>query len=100
MKLGKVVGSVWATQKEKTLEGHKLMIVQTLNPSRDDGLKHAVSGDRFLVAVDLVGAGVGETVLFCSGSSARAALESKDSPIDAAIVGIIDKVDINAAEVC
>lgn len=100
MKIGKVVGSVWATQKEKSLEGHKLMIVQTLNPSRDDGLKHAVSGDRFLVAVDLVGAGVGETVLVCSGSSARTALESKDSPIDAAIVGIIDKVDINVTEVC
>lgn len=100
MKLGKVVGTVWATQKEKSLEGHKLMVVQTLNPSHEDGLKHAVSGDRFVVAVDLVGAGVGETVLYSSGSSARASLESRNSPIDAAIVGIIDKVDVDQSEVC
>ena len=86
MTLGKVIGTVWATRKDEQLVGLTLQIVRELN--LDGTLK-----DRFLVAVDSVGAGVGETVLFAQGSSARQTEVTKNRPIDAVITAIVDKMD-------
>ena len=100
MKLGKVVGSVVATRKDDRLVGHKLLVVQQLKPDEGGKLVAARGSSEFTVSVDLVGAGPGELVLYTSGSSARnAASEAFDSPIDAAIVGIVDQTDIDAREV-
>lgn len=79
MIVGKVVGSVVATRKNEKLLGSKFMIVE---PFQGKGEK--------LVAVDNVGAGIGETVLVCTGSSARVGCDMENAPIDAAIVGIVD----------
>jgi microcompartment protein CcmK/EutM len=84
---GKVIGSVWATQKVKTLEGLKLMIVQHLNL---DGSEK----QQFTVAVDGVGAGTGEVVLMAQGSSARQTPITKDKPVDAVIMAIVDKLEV------
>jgi len=87
MTLGKVVGTVWATRKDEQLTGMKLQLVQELD--LDGRLK-----GRFLVAVDSVGAGVGETVLFAQGSSARQTELTRNKPIDAVITAIVDKLDV------
>lgn len=88
MIIGDVIGNVWATKKDDKLNGLKLLIVRP-NSFREGIVEKAI------VAVDSVGAGVGETVIVVKGSSARVTLESFNSPVDATIVGIIDKVDIN-----
>ena len=88
MQLAKVVGDVVATQKDSTLHGLKLLVARPMDP-------HGKSEGNYLVAVDTVDAGVGETVLIVSGSSARMASGMKDCPVDAAIVGIVDHVDVN-----
>ena len=87
MILGKVVGTVVATCKDERLIGSKLLLVQ---PDLPEGEPQGVP----LVAVDTVDAGVGETVLVVSGSSARMAAGLTDAPVDAAIVGIVDDVNI------
>jgi len=85
--LGKVVGTVVATRKDPRLVSNKLMVVRPVDPrGKPEG--------NYLVAVDTVDAGVGETVLIVSGSSARMAAGMKECPIDAAIVGIVDEVEI------
>jgi ethanolamine utilization protein EutN len=84
--LARVVGSVVATRKDERLVASKLLLVRPASPSGQ------VEGG-YLVAVDTVDAGVGETVLVVSGSSARMASGLKDCPVDAAIVGIVDEVD-------
>ncbi|MBC7321640.1 MAG: EutN/CcmL family microcompartment protein [Acetomicrobium sp.] len=94
MKLGKVIGQIVSTRKDERLVGHKLLLVQFLEPTKDGKLAIARSDGRVEVSVDLVGAGVGETVLLCSGSSARNATGVINAPIDYAIVGIIDTVDV------
>lgn len=78
-----VVGHVWATRKDPRLEGLKLMVV------REEGSR----GKRH-VAVDVVGAGVGERVLVVSGSTARSVFEGGGIPTDMAIVGIIDTLEV------
>lgn len=83
MFIAKVVGNLWATHKEDSLIGRKLMIVE---PSKLDGTS---TGEQ-LVAVDTIDAGIGEMVLVAQGSSARKAVGQQDSPVDAAIVAIID----------
>ena len=88
MILAKVVGTVVATRKDERLVSSKLLVVRPIDP------RGKVDGN-YLVAIDTVDAGVGETVLVVSGSSARMAAGLKDCPVDAAIVGIIDAVDIN-----
>ncbi len=88
MTLGKVIGTVWATRKDDQLIGMKLQLVQELD--LDGKLK-----DRFIVAVDSVGAGVGETVLFAQGSSARQTDLTRDKPVDAVITAIVDKLDVD-----
>ena len=81
MIIGKVIGSVVSTRKNEKLVGSKFMIVET----------KAETGDfKRLVAVDNVGAGIGEMVLVATGSAARVGCEKESAPIDAAIVGIID----------
>uniref|UniRef100_S0DDS7 Putative carbon dioxide concentrating mechanism/carboxysome shell protein n=1 Tax=termite gut metagenome TaxID=433724 RepID=S0DDS7_9ZZZZ len=86
MKVCKVIGNVWATKKDSSLEGIKLMIVQPEHGGGDDG--------RY-VAADFVGAGIGETVLVVTGSTARLALQRQNIPVDAAIVGIVDAQEIS-----
>lgn len=87
MILAKIVGTVVATRKDEALVSHKLLVCRPLSPR---GKTEA----GYLVAVDTVDAGVGETVLIVSGSSARMAAGLKDHPVDAAIVGIVDAVEI------
>ena len=88
MILARVVGTVVATRKDPRLVSSKLLIARPMDP-------HGKSEGAYLVAVDTVDAGVGETVLIVSGSSARMAAGMKDTPVDAAIVGIIDTVDVS-----
>ena len=88
MLLARVVGTVVATRKDPRLVSNKLLVVRPIDPrGKPDG--HCV------VAVDTVDAGVGETVLIVSGSSARMASGMKDCPVDAAIVGIIDNIEMS-----
>ena len=89
MLICKVIGNVWATKKDEALEGKKLMVVQQTAAPGEDSV-----GARF-VAADIVGAGIGERVLVVSGSTARQALGSNEMPIDAAIVGIIDSLEVD-----
>lgn len=83
----KVIGNVWATKKEDSLNGLKLMIVKQIGDGSD--IKEA------FVAGDVVGAGIGEDVLVVSGSTARKAFGGNEISIDAAIVGIIDSIDVD-----
>lgn len=87
MILGKVVGTVWATRKDEELVGMKFQIVKHLD------LDYKVK-DTFVVAVDTVQAGVGDVVLLCSGSSARQTALTKNKPVDAVIMAVVDKLDI------
>jgi len=87
MVLGKVVGTVWATRKDEELVGMKLQIVKHLD------LQYRVK-DTFVVAVDTVQAGVGDVVLVCSGSSARQTAQTKNKPVDAVIMAVVDKLDV------
>ena len=88
MVLGKVVGTVWATRKDEEMMGMKLQIVKHVD--LDFKLK-----DAFVVAVDTVQAGVGDVVLVTSGSSARQTALTKNKPIDAVIVAVVDKLDVS-----
>ncbi|MBZ5628581.1 MAG: EutN/CcmL family microcompartment protein [Acidobacteriia bacterium] len=88
MLLARVVGTVVATRKDDRLQGRKLLVCRPVAP---DG---TVDGG-YVVAVDTVGAGVQETVLLVSGSSARMA-GGKDSPVDSAVVGIVDEVRLES----
>ena len=88
MLLAKVVGTVVATRKDPRLVSNKLMVVRGVDP-------RGKAEGNYLVAVDTVDAGVGETVLIVSGSSARMASGLKDCPVDAAIVGVIDTIELN-----
>ncbi len=90
MVLGKVVGTVWATRKDEQLTGMKLQIVREL--ALDGTVR-----DRFVVAVDSVGAGIGETVLMAQGSSARQTDITRNRPVDAVITAIVDRVDAEGA---
>ncbi|MET0168493.1 MAG: EutN/CcmL family microcompartment protein [Vicinamibacterales bacterium] len=87
MLLGKIVGTVVATRKDPRLVSSKLLVVRPLDP-------HGNFEGHYLVAVDTVDAGTGETVLVVSGSSARMASGLKDCPVDAAIVGIVDAIEV------
>ena len=91
MFLGRVIGTVWSTKKDEQLVGAKFLIVQEL----DLNLKQK---ERILVAVDSVGAGDGEVVLVASGSSSRMTTFTKDKPVDAVIMAIVDKLDVTTKE--
>jgi ethanolamine utilization protein EutN len=89
MRIGRVIGNIWATRKEQKLAGLKLLIVQPINII--DG-----SNDKIpIVAADIIGAGVGETVILVGGSSARGAAGGMEIPVDATVVGIVDDQEID-----
>jgi len=87
MILGKVVGTVWATRKDEELVGMTFQIVKHVD------LDYKVK-DTFVIAVDTVQAGVGDVVLVTSGSSARQTVQTKNKPVDAVIVAVVDKLDV------
>ena len=87
MILARVVGNVVATRKDPRLEGKKLLVLQHIAP---DGKPR----ENYVVALDTVGAGVRDTVICVSGSSARMASGMKETPVDTAIVGIVDDVSL------
>jgi microcompartment protein CcmK/EutM len=93
MFLAKVIGNVVATAKDPKFHGMKLLLIQ---PHINREGKLAPSGSS-VVAVDSLGAGLGECVLFTQGSSARLTAATKDAPVDAVIVGIVDTVEVNGA---
>ena len=88
MLLGRVVGTVVSTQKDEKLEGMKLLVVQSTD------VKGNPTGAQ-VVAVDSVGAGVGEIVLCASGSSARQTTLTQNKPVDTVIMAIVDTVEMN-----
>src|SRR5687768_1846569 len=90
MLLGKVVGTVVATRKEAELEGLKLLVVRGMDLDNKPT-------STLVVAVDAVGAGVGELVLYASGSSARQTTVTKDRPVDATIMAIVDQVEVGGS---
>jgi ethanolamine utilization protein EutN len=82
MLAGQVVDNIWATRKAESLVGLKLMVVRLLDGSTEG---------KLVIAVDTIGAGIGERVILCEGSSARKMLGQDAIPVDAVIVGIIDE---------
>ena len=91
MVLGKIIGTVVASRKEPTLEGLKLLLVAACDP------EGVVTGTP-VVAADAVGAGVGEIVLYASGSSARQTEATNNRPIDATIMAIVDAVELSGEQ--
>ena len=91
MLLGKVIGTLVSTQKESTLTGLKLLVVQVCDTK-------GVPDGATIVAADAVGAGVGEVVLFASGSSSRQTEVTNNRPIDATIMAIVDLVVVEGEQ--
>ncbi len=93
MFLARVIGSIVATKKDAAMTGRKLLLLRPLlvDEARPDQFR---SGTNTIVAVDSLGAGINDVVLFCQGSSARGAEGMKSLPIDAAVIGIVDSVDV------
>ena len=90
MELARVIGTVVATRKEPRLEGFKILLVQLADPRGEpDG--------AVVVALDSVGAGVGELILLVRGSSARLACDLENYPVDAVILGIVDRVTLDGS---
>jgi microcompartment protein CcmK/EutM len=85
--LGKIIGTIWSTRKDENLVGAKFLIVKQL----DLKLKEK---ENFVIAVDSVGAGEGEIVLVATGSSARQTEFTKNKPVDAVVMAIVDKLDV------
>lgn len=93
MFLARVIGSVVSTKKDETMKGRKLLVLRPLLVDEADPTKFR-HGANTIVAVDSLGAGQDEVVLFCQGSSARQATGMKALPVDAAVVGIVDAVEV------
>lgn len=87
MQIGTVIGNVWATKKEDILVGYKFLIIRLEHPS--GGEIHSP-----IIAVDRLGAGIGDQVMVTMGSAARFVNNDTNIPIDAAIIGIIDSIDV------
>ncbi len=98
MFLARVEGAVVATKKDPSMSGRKLLLVRPQLVDDKDPTKFR-PGSNTIVAVDSVGAGEGELVMFCQGSSARLAPNLKDAPVDAVIIGIVDSVDVLGREI-
>lgn len=92
MLIGEVVGSVVSTRKDEQLESFKLLVVQVKSHENE-------SKDQYVVAVDAVGAGPGDLVLYATGSSARQTIQTKDKPCDAVVMAIVDSWDVGGANV-
>ena len=91
MHIAKVIGNIWATRKEATLTGMKLLIVQPIDILQDD----EPIGTP-IVAADMIGAGMGETVIIVTGSTARVATGTAEASVDATVVGIVDDKEFDA----
>ena len=89
MLLGKITGTVVATRKESQLDGLRFLLVHELDTDINPT-------GKMVVAVDSVGAGVGEVVLYASGSSARQTEATRDRPVDATIMAIVDVVEVDS----
>lgn len=89
MNLARVIGTVWATRKIPSLKGHRLLVIQPLTFERE------TSGDP-LVALDTVDAGVGDHVMYVSSTEATIPFKPMETPTDATIVGVVDRVDTRA----
>ena len=87
MKLGKIVGTVVSSQKDQKTEGLKFFVVRDLSVEMKNK-------DSFVIAADSVGAGIGEVVLYASGSSARQTDLTNNRPIDACVMAIVDLIDL------
>lgn len=86
MKTGIVIGTVVATRKDERLIGHKLLLTQPVDSNKKP------KGEP-LIAIDTVGAGIGEFIIYTEGTAARYAVNKTNAPVDAAIIGIIDNID-------
>lgn len=93
MFLGKVIGSVVSTKKDASMRGRKLLLLRPMLVDPDDPSRFKPGGNT-IVAIDTLGAGEGELVMFAQGSSARQADGLKEMPVDAAIVGLVDTVSV------
>ncbi|MDO0825825.1 EutN/CcmL family microcompartment protein [Desulfosporosinus nitroreducens] len=92
MILARVIGNVWSTRKDESLRGLKFLVVQPVTLSyHEDGTPRLQEIGHTLIAADQIGAGEDEIVMVASGSSARQGLANNSIPVDATIVGIIDK---------
>ncbi|QDT36489.1 EutN/CcmL family microcompartment protein [Stratiformator vulcanicus] len=98
MFLARVTGSVVSTHKVDVMKGQKLLVVEPLRVNETDASDLQPTGRTFL-AVDTVGAGEGEVVFLVQGSSARYTPETKTLPVDAAVVGIVDRVSVHGKTV-
>jgi ethanolamine utilization protein EutN len=98
MFLGRITGSLVATQKVESMVGQKLLVIEPLRVNEKNQSDLTPTGRTF-VAVDTVGAGEGEVVLCVQGSSARYTPETKQLPIDAAVIGIVDQVQVGSKTV-
>ena len=85
MKLGKVIGTIWATRKYETLTGKKMQLVQPINSSEEE------IGSP-IIAIDTIGAGPGEIIYYITASEAVIPLNVEMAPVDASIVGIVDSL--------
>ncbi|KAB2641252.1 MAG: ethanolamine utilization protein EutN [Verrucomicrobia bacterium] len=94
MFLAEVIGQIVATKKDELLVGRKLLLLRPKLVDDKDPSRFK-DGQNTIVAIDTVGAGEGELVLLCQGSSARNAQGLKSTPVDAAIVAIIDRVEVH-----
>lgn len=98
MFLAEVEGAVVATKKDPAMSGRKLLLLRPQLVDDEDPTKFR-PGKNTIVGVDSVGAGVGEMVLFCQGSSARLAPNLKGAPVDAVVIGIVDTVDVKGQQI-
>src|ERR1700756_1690385 len=98
MFLARVEGTVVSTKKDAAMGGRKLLLLRPQLVDDKDPTKFR-PGANTIVSVDCVGAGLGEMVMFCQGSSARLAGGLKDAPVDAVIIGIVDSVDVLGKQV-
>ena len=98
MFLARVIGQVVATKKESSMKGRKLLLVRPMLVDEEEPAKFR-PGVNTIVAVDSHGAGTGDLVLFCQGSSARQGEGLKSLPVDASVVGLVDSVEVLGREI-
>lgn len=87
MEIGKVIGNVWATKKDEGISGQKLLVIDVMR-------RYHQEKASLLVAADVIGAGIGDLVLICRGNPARMVVGDGRTPVDAAVVGIVDSLEI------
>ncbi len=98
MFLARVEGSVVSTKKDANMNGRKLLLLRPQLVDDKDPTKFR-AGQNTVIAVDTLGAGIGELVMFCQGSCARLAGGLREAPVDAVVIGIVDVVDVLGKEI-